>query len=139
MTSRTIGSVFAASLALAGCVSAPAVFGPLAAPVGSAGAPAPGSSGPAMVGWLGGPAGQGLEDADREAAFAAQLRAAETGQRASWRSARGHFGFVEPGPEAAGAAGPCRPFSHTLYIDGRAQRGEGRACRQADGAWAIVG
>jgi surface antigen len=118
-----------ASVAFAGCI-------PAVAPVASAPTAPAGAS--AVKGWLAGPVGQLLEEPDRERAFAAQLSAAETGQRASWRSARGHFGFVEPGPEKQGPGGPCRSFSHAIYIDGRAQRGEGSACRTSSGAWTVV-
>jgi surface antigen len=129
---RCLGGVagFAILLALGGCVStvsAPVVTAP-AAPEG----PRP------VTGWLAGPVGQQLDPADRERAFAAQLSAAETGRRASWRSAKGNFGVVEPGAEGAGVGGTCRPFSHTIYIDGRAQRGTGSACRSAAGVWDVV-
>ena len=98
-----------------------------------------GPQGPRPVtGWLAGPVGQQLADSDRERAFAAQITAAETGTRASWRSAKGDFGVVEPGAEAAGVSGTCRPFNHTIYIDGRAQRGTGSACRSANGVWDVV-
>ena len=102
--------VLAAGLAVASCMSSPAP-----APV----ALAPGGAIPRPItGWLATAAGDGLDAADRERAFAAQISAAETGQRASWRSTKGHFGFVEPGPEGAGLSGTCRPFTHTIYVDG---------------------
>jgi surface antigen len=130
MQTSGVAVMLVASLALAGCVStasAPAVT------------VAPGQEGPRPItGWLAGPVGQQLDPADQERAFAAQISAAETGRRASWRSARGNFGVVEPGAEGVGAGGTCRPFSHTIYIDGRAQRGTGAACRNAAGAWDVV-
>jgi surface antigen len=117
-----------AALALGGCLSSSP----------SSVADPPRSAGPRpLVGWLAGPAGEPLEAADRERAYAAQITAAETGQRASWRSVKGHFGFVEPAAEASGAGGACRAFSHTIYIDGRVQRGGGSACRGA-GGWDVV-
>ena len=131
MTPRGLCFVIMLAVAMAGCVpslSTPVVSGPVA-PEG----PRP------IIGWLAGPAGQQLEPADRERAFAAQISAAETGRRASWRSAKGDFGFVEPGAETAGTTGTCRPFSHTIYIDGRAQRGTGSACRNAAGTWDVAG
>lgn len=33
----------------------------------------------------------------------------------------------------------CADFSQTIYIDGRPREGKGKACRQPDGSWAIVG
>ncbi len=126
--SRKLGLALPA-LGLAACMSSPAPA-PLAALPSDAPRP--------VTGWLAGPAAEGLDPMDRDRAFAAQISAAETGRRASWRSAKGHFGFVEPGAEAAGAPGVCRPFSHTIYIDGRAQRGTGTACRSAAGIWDVV-
>ena len=122
--------VLAAGLAVASCMSSPAP-----APVASV----PGAEAPRPItGWLATAAGDALDAADRERAFAAQVSAAETGQRASWRSTKGHFGFVEPGPEKTGLGGTCRPFSHTIYIDGKAQRGTGSACRSSAGIWDVV-
>lgn len=123
----TCGLVFGAAF-LGACASTPSQGPVTAVPDG----PRP------IIGWLAGPAGAALDDSDRERAFAAQSAAAETGLRASWRSTKGHFGFVEPGPEATTSAGPCRPFVHTLYVDGRAQRGGGTACRNAAGTWDVV-
>lgn len=117
------------ALVLAACVSSQ---GPAPVVVSPADGPR------AVTGWLAGPTAEALDTADRDRAFAAQIAAAETGRRASWRSAKGHFGFVEPGAEAAGASGVCRPFSHTIYIDGRVQRGTGSACRSAAGIWDVV-
>ncbi len=113
---------------LAACASIPAPAPTVAVPDG----PRP------VTGWLAGAAVSALDEGDRERAFAAQVAAAETGGRASWRSTKGHFGFVEPGPETATASGPCRTFVHTVYIDGRAQRGGGNACRGAAGRWDVV-
>lgn len=124
----SLTSLATLALALGGCLSSGQ------APV--AGPPQPAGPKP-LVGWLAGPAGDPLDAADRERAYAAQIAAAETGQRASWRSAKGHFGFVEPAAEASGTGGACRAFSHTMYIDGRVQRGGGSACRGAAG-WDVV-
>lgn len=33
---------------------------------------------------------------------------------------------------------PCREFTHTVYIGGKAQEAYGTACRQADGSWKIT-
>jgi surface antigen len=99
---------------------------------------APPLSGPPPVsGWLAGPLGADLGEAGRERAAAAEVQAAETGRRTSWRSTNGHFGVVEPGPESTGPNGPCRSFAHAIYLDGRAQRGGGTACRRADGLWTV--
>ena len=93
---------------------------------------------PASLGVSGGAAGAKLTEADRKAAGEAQLSAIESGQRKSWRGKQGSFGFVEPKPESAQAEGTCREYSHTIYVDGRPQTGNGRACRGAAGGWRIL-
>jgi surface antigen len=89
-------------------------------------------SGAALGGVLGGPVGASLTDADRAAAWNAEVAALDSGQRRSWKGSNGVFGFVAPGAEA----GPgCRAYSQTIYIAGRPNRGRGVACKQADGTW----
>jgi surface antigen len=118
---------FAAIAALlpAACISAPEPPAVAAAPSGP----------PPITGWLAGPAGRDLPPSDLERAAAAERTAAETGRRASWRGTGGNFGVVEPGADSAGGA--CRAFTHVIYLDGRAQRGGGAACRNASGAWIV--
>lgn len=102
--------------------------------------PAPGAlpSGAALGGVLGGPVGAGLDAADREAAYDAQVGALEAGERRSWRGKGGAFGYVETGPGAKSAQGFCRTYAQTIYIGGRPQRGHGLACRQSDGSWRMA-
>ena len=88
-------------------------------------------TGAALGGVLGGPIGASLSDADREAAWNAQIAALDSGQRRSWRGAHGVFGFVEPGAETGGG---CRAYSQTIYVAGRPNHGQGVGCKQADGA-----
>jgi surface antigen len=89
----------------------------------------------ALGGVLGGPIGASLTEADREAAWKAQIAALDSGQRHSWRGAHGVFGFVEPGSETGGG---CRAYSQTIYVSGRPTRGQGVACKQADGTWRMT-
>lgn len=97
--------------------------------------PAPGiPPGASLGGVLGGPIGLSLTEADRRAAWAAQVAALDSGQSRSWRGVNGVFGFVAPGAETGG----CRAYSQTIYVDGRPHRGHGVACKQADGAWKIT-
>ena len=92
-------------------------------------------SGAALGGVLGGPIGASLAEADREAAWNAQLAALNSGQSRSWRGVRGVFGFVAPGAETGGG---CRAYSQTIYVAGRPNRGQGVACRQPDGTWKMT-
>jgi surface antigen len=89
-------------------------------------------TGAALGGALGGSVGALLSEADRQAAWEAQLAALDSGQRRSWRGAHGVFGFVEPGPETGAG---CRTYSQTIYISGRPNRGQGIACKEPDGSW----
>jgi surface antigen len=92
-------------------------------------------SGAALGGVLGGPVGASLTQADRQAAWSAQIAALDSGQNRSWRGGHGVFGFVAPGADIGGG---CRGYSQTIYIAGRPNRGQGVACRQADGTWQIT-
>jgi len=88
-----------------------------------------------LGGVLSGPIGASLTEVDREAAWKAQIAALDSGQRRSWRGAHGVFGFVEPGSETGGG---CRAYSQTIYVSGRPKRGQGVACKQADGTWKMT-
>jgi surface antigen len=92
-------------------------------------------TGAALGGVLGGPVGTTLTEADRQAAWEAQVAALDSGQRRSWRGAHGVFGFVEPGAETGGG---CRAYSQTVYVAGRPNRGQGVGCKQPDGSWKMT-
>lgn len=138
-----------ASIGLAGCQSvgsngAPPVTGSTT-PAGAAtstGAPSPAGipappipTGAALGGVLGGPIGASLTDDDRQAAWQAQVGALDSGQKRSWRGAKGIFGFVEPGTASGDG---CRAYAQTIYIAGRPNRGKGVGCRQPDGSWKMT-
>jgi surface antigen len=137
------------SIGLAGCQSigsngAPPVTGSTtpAGAVTSGVAPAPTGipasavpTGAALGGVLGGPVGAALSDDDRQAAWDAQVAALDSGQKRSWRGAKGVFGFIEPGV-ATGHG--CRAYSQSIYVVGRPNRGKGVGCRQPDGSWKMT-
>jgi surface antigen len=118
--------VVAASIGLAGCFGGEQASAPLAVDAPPAR--------PALAGALLGPLGQGLSEADRSAAFDAQLAALDAGQRRAWRGSKGVFGYVEPGVDAGG----CREYAHTIYVGGRPRTGKGSACRDASQGWKIA-
>ncbi len=93
-------------------------------------------SGAALGGVLGGPIGASLTEADRQAAWSAQISALDSGQSRSWRGVQGVFGFIAPGAETGGG---CRAYSQTIYVAGRPNRGGGVACKQPDGTWKMTG
>jgi surface antigen len=83
-----------------------------------------------------------LNDEDKRRAYAAQIKALETGPSGapvSWRNPdSGHYGDVVPGPayQANGAA--CRQFTHTIFIDGKPQSERSTACRNTGNTWSVV-
>ncbi|WP_237479859.1 hypothetical protein [Lichenibacterium dinghuense] len=135
--------------ALAGCsstgtggVSLASLSAPAPAPVPAAPLPVPVNYG----GFLGGPAGSKLPEADRKAALAAEDGAIASGERRSWKGAGGVYGFVVPGPNSAaataipadGAPAECRSFTSTIFFGGRPQTGKGTGCRDLDGNWHVT-
>ena len=63
------------------------------------------------------------------------------GSRYEWRNPRNdHRGEFRVGTYYNDPYGfRCANFTQTIYIQGRPQAATGRACRQPDGSWAIVG
>jgi surface antigen len=112
--------------------STPAAGAPLVAAASSL------PTGAALGGILGGPLGVQLSEADRRAAYEAQIAALDAGERRTWRGANGAFGYVEPSAGADAAQGYCRTYVQTIYISGRPQRGHGQGCRQPDGVWRMT-
>jgi surface antigen len=137
------------ALLLGGCVSGPGeTFGSVSGAViggvigssfgGGAGRVAATVAGAAIGGLIGGAVGRNLDDIERQRAYDAQMMAMSSGRRTTWRGDRGAYGYIEPGAPVYGVRGYCREYTHTIYIDGRPQRGVGTACREPDGSWVIV-
>jgi surface antigen len=148
MRGRLLTIVALIGAALGGCNSVgdsahPLMASPPPVQPGAAAAPAVAAApvapeiptGAALGGVLGGPIGASLSDADRQAAWTAQVAALDSGQRRSWRGAQGVFGFVEPGAETGAG---CRSYAQTIYVSGRPNRGQGVACKQPDGGWKMT-
>lgn len=140
--------VLLAAATVAACTSDPSV-GPKAAAGTNAGVltaslpPAPGQGVAApSVGLAGGPLGSGLEEQDRQRAYAAEMKALEyggPGTPVGWKGDSGNYGTVIAGPAYARPGNPqCRDYSHTIYIQGKPQTGRGISCRNADGTWSSV-
>src|SRR5450755_1330394 len=96
-----------------------------------------------LGGLIGNRIGAGLDDEDKQRAYAAQMDALERGSSGapiSWKNPdSGRYGTVVPGPAYQDAGRNCRSFSHTIYIDGRPQTARGTACRNPDGTWTSLG
>jgi surface antigen len=130
-----------AALCVGACSGGGPSLGSSAAPAQPA--PAPGAApalptGAALGGILGGSVGAQLDEADRQAAYNAQIDALETGQRRTWRGAHGAYGFVEPAQGGEVGQVACRGYTQTIYIGGRPQHGRGEGCRQPDGSWRMA-
>jgi surface antigen len=104
---------------------------------------AAGVAGAAIGGLIGNRIGAALDDEDRRRAYEAQMMALESGRSGApvnWRNPdSGRYGTIVPGPAYDQGGAQCRPFTHTIYIDGRPQSARGTACRNPDGSWTPVG
>ncbi|WP_207478184.1 RT0821/Lpp0805 family surface protein [Arenibaculum pallidiluteum] len=93
--------------------------------------------------FLGSELGQSLDRADQMAATqaASQAYAAPMGQTISWQNPQtGNSGTITPIREGQTQTGAyCREFQQTINVGGRMEQANGRACRQQDGSWQIVG
>lgn len=100
-------------------------------------------AGAAIGGLIGNRIGAALDDEDRRRAYEAQMAALETGpsgRPVTWRNPdSGRYGTIVPGAAYAQGGTQCRPFTHTIYIDGTPQAARGTACRNPDGTWTPVG
>ncbi len=88
--------------------------------------------------------GESLDRADRLYAAQAEQHALEhlpAGSGAEWSNPdTGHYGVVRPTATYQDTSGAyCREYQHTVYVGGKAQQAYGRACRQPDGSWQVVG
>src|ERR1700681_3238886 len=98
---------------------------------------AAGVAGAAIGGMIGNRIGAGMDDEDKQRAYAAQVQALESGRSGAagaWKNPdSGRYGSVVPGPAYQSNGMQCRQFTHTVYIDGRPEVARGNACRNPDG------
>jgi len=104
---------------------------------------AAGLAGAAIGGLIGNRIGASMDDEDKQRAYAAQIQALENGRSGAavaWKNPdSGRHGTIVPGPAYQSNGLQCRPYTHTIYIDGRPQVARGSACRNPDGTWTAVG
>ena len=100
---------------------------------------AAGVAGAALGGIVGNRIGASMDDEDKRRAYAAQIQALESGPPGApvaWRNpASGRYGSVVPGQAYDQGAMKCRPYTHTVYINGQPQAARGTACKNPDGSW----
>ncbi len=103
---------------------------------------AAGLAGAAIGGLIGNRIGASMDDEDKRRAYAAQVQALENGRSGApvaWKNPdSGRYGTIVPGPAYQSNGLQCRPYTHTIYIDGRPQVARGSACRNPDGTWTAV-
>jgi len=88
---------------------------------------------------LGGKIGQKMDEADRIKAGQA-LESVPTGQRSTWKNPdTGTVYTVTPTRTYQSAGAPCRDFTVDATVEGRPEKINGTACREADGNWKTKG
>ena len=87
--------------------------------------------------------GAQLDERDRLLAGEAYNTALEynpTDKAAEWKNPdTGNYGRVVPVNTYRQNGRYCREFTQEIFIGGQKQTGYGRACRQPDGVWEIIG
>jgi surface antigen len=129
----------------AGAVAGAVAGGALGAVLGGHGAGnrlAGAAIGAAAGGLLGSAIGASMDERDRQAAYAAEMQALESGAPGApvgWRSDHtAYYGTIVPGPYYERRGLRCREYSHTIYVNGRPELARGTACRNPDGSWTPV-
>ena len=94
--------------------------------------------------WMGGEIGKSLDAADKafmNRTTQESLEYSKSGTTSSWRNPdSGNSGTVKPSRSYQKASGEvCRTFEQTIYVSGKEETATGRACRNPDGTWKIVG
>ena len=101
--------------------------------------PPPAASSAAVGSMIPSRIGAGLDDDDKQRAYAAQVQALESGAPGApvaWRNPdSGRYGSIVTGPTYQQQGKSCRQYTHTIYIDGKPQAARGAVCREADGSW----
>ncbi|WEX07722.1 hypothetical protein [Chelativorans sp. AA-79] len=86
--------------------------------------------------------GAGLNRRERLAAIDAEYRALESapaGQPVNWSDERTrHSGAVTAAQPYRVGSQDCRPYSHSVTVDGGKRRARATACRNPDGSWTLL-
>ena len=102
--------------------------------------------GTALGAFLGSRLGSKLDESDRALANQATQVSLErniSGTSSNWSNPdTGRSGTITPGPVLVDHNNQdpnqsCRPYTHTIFVDGQAETAEGIACRGLDGIWQI--
>ena len=83
--------------------------------------------------------GEKMDEADRIKAAQA-LENSSTGQQSTWRNPdTGNQYTVTPTRTYQAGGAPCRDYTVEATVDGKPEKVQGSACRQADGSWKTQG
>ena len=94
--------------------------------------------------WFGSELGKSLDKADKaymERSTQDGLEYSKTGSVVVWNNPdSGNSGNITPSKTYQEPSGRyCREFQQTIFVDGQEESAYGRACRNPDGSWEIVG
>ena len=94
--------------------------------------------------WMGGEIGKSLDAADKafmNRTTQKSLEYSKAGATSSWRNPdSGNSGTVTPAQAYQKASGDvCRTFEQTIFVDGKKETATGKACRNPDGTWKVIG
>lgn len=74
-----------------------------------------------------------------QSAIHSNLETAQDNTTTSWNNPNNNeHGTVTVRNTSVSNGTPCREFTQTIYVGGKAVEGYGTACRQADGSWKII-
>jgi surface antigen len=74
-----------------------------------------------------------------QSAIHSNLETAQDNSTTSWNNPNNNeHGSVTVRNTNVNNGTPCREFTQTIYVGGKAVQGYGTACRQADGSWKII-
>lgn len=102
---------------------------------------APVMRGAVSGGLIGGAVGSGLDEADRQRAYDAEITALETGGPGypiGWKGDTARGTVIAGPPYNRAGFQTCRDYSHTIYMGNQPQIARGAACRTAEGKWQAV-
>lgn len=106
---------------------------------GNSGKVAAAAGGALLGAFIGGKIGQYMDRQDRMEMQHA-LETAPTGRVVTWRNPdNGNQFTVKPTRTYYNSQQPCREYTTHAIIGGKTQEIYGKACRQADGSWRVVG
>lgn len=152
---RTAAAIMATAAMLGGCaqgqrpsnetigtIGGAAAGGVLGSQIGSGSGNVAATAAGAVIGALAGrELAKRLSDRDRDRAATAERTAVARNEAITWSNPdTGNRGSIEPNRTYTNSRGQtCRDYTHTVYVEGKAETARGTACQQDDGTWSLVG